>query len=84
MELQKVNDLRALLRVACNDANRVDGLARTDDVATHEWQENVASCLDKLCTVTSALLEEAAPSKHAEAVEGILKPVLPGDVDPRD
>jgi hypothetical protein len=81
MELRKANDLRAKLRIACNDANRVDGLMRADDVATHDWQQNVASCLDKLCGVVGEILEELAPSKHAQAVDALLQP---GDVDPRD
>ena len=65
MDGQQYQVLLAKLRAARSDAQRVDGLRD----AGNEWQENVSSSLDKLADVVAALLAEAGPTKHAQAVK---------------
>jgi hypothetical protein len=70
MEAEKYQQLLAKLRVARNDAQRVDGLRNYSD----EWQESVASSLDKLADIVAAVLAEVGPTKHAQAVNEIMPP----------
>jgi len=87
MEKDQYQELLKKLRVARNDAQRVDGLRHHAD----EVMENVASTLDKLCDITGALLEHCGPTSHAQAVNAIMPPAprmvldeIAKNPDPRD
>lgn len=80
MDRDRYDELVKKLRTANADAHRVDGLRMAGD----DVLESVASCLDKLVDVNRALLEELAPSKHAQAVDDAIRNSGRDTINPAD